>query len=69
MKPPVVEGGGFKRKSPIVGRRNFQEKQKGENNYSGGAAVEAVRLATAKAVQCRWSLGNGDIKKEFLPLE
>ena len=66
VKSPAEEGKGFKRKNRIVGCGNFQQKQEGENNYSGGAAAEAVRFAAAEAAQCQWALANGEIKNAFL---
>ena len=66
VKPPNKEGSGFRRKARIVGCGNFQPKGNSEDNYSGGAAAESVRLGVAEAARRKWWLCNGDIANAFL---
>ena len=44
VKPPSKEGTKYRCKVRIVGCGNFQAKDAVEENYSGGAAAEAIRL-------------------------
>ena len=66
VKPPSKEGEQYRRKARIVSCGNFQPKSSHEENYSGGAAAESVRLGVAEAARRRWWLCNGDISNAFL---
>eukprot|EP00439_Symbiodinium_sp_Y106_P014523 s9297_g2.t1 len=66
VKPPSKEGQKYRRKARIVSCGNFQPKSSLEENYSGGAAAESVRLGVAEAARRQWSLCNGDISNAFL---
>ncbi|CAE7605323.1 RE1 [Symbiodinium sp. KB8] len=66
VKPPSKEGEQYRRKARIVSCGNFQPKNSQEENYSGGAAAESVKLGVAEAARRRWWLCNGDISNAFL---
>ena len=50
VKPPSKEGTKYRRKARIVGCGNFQPKDAAEENYSGGAAAEAVTGQSARVM-------------------
>ena len=66
VKPPSKEGTKYRRKARIVGCGNFQPRDDQEENYSGGAAAEAVRLGVTQAARRRWAICTGDVVSAFL---
>ena len=66
VKPPSKEGAKYRRKARIVGCGNFQPKDAAEENYSGGAAAEAVRLGVTQAARRKWAICTGDVVSAFL---
>ncbi|OLP81882.1 putative transposon protein [Symbiodinium microadriaticum] len=66
VKPPSKEGAKYRRKARIVGCGNFQPRDDQEDNYSGGAAAEAVRLGVTQAARRRWAICTGDVVSAFL---
>ncbi|CAE7789604.1 RE1 [Symbiodinium sp. CCMP2592] len=66
VKPPNKPGSNYRRKARIVGCGNFQAKDDSEQNYSGGAAAEAVRLGVAQAARRIWAICTGDVVSAFL---
>ena len=66
VKPPQRPGKRFRRKVRIVSCGNHVEKAADEQNYSGGAAAESVRLGIAESSRRKWNIGTGDIKNAFL---
>ncbi|CAE7245139.1 RE2 [Symbiodinium sp. CCMP2592] len=66
VKPPNKPEAKYRRKARIVGRGNFQAKDDSEQNYSRGAASEAVRLGVAQAARRVWAICTGDVVSAFL---
>ena len=66
VKPPSKEGTKYRRKARIVGCGNFQPRDAAEENYSGGAAAEAVRLGVTQAAKRKWEVCTGDVVSAFL---
>ncbi|CAE7364775.1 RE1, partial [Symbiodinium sp. KB8] len=66
VKPPSKEGTKYRRKARIVGCGNYQPRDAAEENYSGGAAAEAVRLGVTQAARKRWRICTGDVVSAFL---
>ncbi|CAE6936905.1 RE1 [Symbiodinium sp. CCMP2592] len=66
VKPPNKPEAKYRRKARVVGCGNFQAKDDSEQNYSGGAASEAVRLGVAQAARQVWAICTGDVVSAFL---
>ena len=66
VKPPSKEGTKYRRKARNVGCGNFQPRDAAEENYSGGAAAEAVRLGVTQAAKRKWGSLHGRCGECFL---